>query len=63
MPVLAAIQREVEAHVGQSWEPNDDFERRRELWRIPVYLAVIAVDGANPFGRSFISRLDAALRM
>jgi protein-ribulosamine 3-kinase len=38
------------------------FAGRRELWRLPVYLAVIGVDGANPFGRSFLPRLDAALR-
>jgi fructosamine-3-kinase len=40
-----------------------EFDRRRELWRIPVYLAVIAVDGAKPFGRAFIPRLADALAM
>jgi fructosamine-3-kinase len=40
-----------------------EFGERRELWRIFAYLAVIACDGQNPFGRSFISRLaDAAAR-
>jgi fructosamine-3-kinase len=38
------------------------FAGRRELWRLHVYLAVIGVDGANPFGRSFLPRLAAALR-
>lgn len=38
------------------------FAARRELWRLPGYLAVIAVDGASSFGRSFLPRLDAAIR-
>jgi len=38
------------------------FAGRRELWRLHVYLAVIGVDGANAFGRSFLPRLAAALR-
>jgi fructosamine-3-kinase len=38
------------------------FAGRRELWRLHVYLAVIGVDGANVFGRSFLPRLAAALR-
>ena len=28
------------------------FEARRELWRVPAYLAVIAVDGGSTFGSS-----------
>lgn len=40
---------------------DDGFDGRRELWRVFAYLAVIAVDGANPFGRSFVPRLAAAL--
>ena len=40
---------------------DDSFDGRRELWRVFAYLAVIAVDGANPFGRSFVARLAAAL--
>jgi fructosamine-3-kinase len=39
----------------------DDLQERTELWRVPAYLAVIAVDGANPFGGSFIGRLADAL--
>jgi fructosamine-3-kinase len=38
------------------------FAWRRELWRLHGYLAAIAVDGANPFGRSFLPRIAAALR-
>ena len=38
------------------------FGDRRELWRLPVYLAVIAVDGDHAFGRSFLPRLAAAVR-
>ena len=38
------------------------FAGRRELWRPPVYLAVIAPDGASAFGRSFLPRLAAAVR-
>jgi fructosamine-3-kinase len=38
------------------------FGGRRELWRLHAYLAVIAVDGANPFGRSFLPRLAGAVR-
>ena len=36
------------------------FAGRRELWRLPTYLAVIAVDGASPFGRECLTRLAAA---
>jgi fructosamine-3-kinase len=38
------------------------FADRRELWRIFAYLAVIAVDGHNPFGRQFADRLAGAIR-
>ena len=41
---------------------DSGFELRRELWRIPVYLAVVGVDQGTEFGRSFIPRLDDALR-
>ncbi len=43
-------------------EIDPGFVQRCELWRIPIYLAVIAVDVSNPFGRAFIARLDEALR-
>ncbi len=32
---------------------DDGFAERRELWRLFGYLAVVAVDGRNEFGRSF----------
>ncbi|MGH3173688.1 MAG: fructosamine kinase family protein [Streptosporangiaceae bacterium] len=38
------------------------FAGRRELWRLPAYLAVIAVDGDGPFGRRYLERLAAAVR-
>lgn len=38
------------------------FAGRRELWRLHAYLAVIAVDGAGAFGRSFLPRLADAVR-
>jgi fructosamine-3-kinase len=38
------------------------FAGRRELWRLFGYLAVVAVDGGNPFGRSILPRLAAAVR-
>ncbi len=38
------------------------FAGRRELWRLPTYLAVISVDGAGPFGRECLTRLAAAVR-
>lgn len=41
---------------------DNSFAERRELWRIFSYLAVIAVDGQNPFGRQFVTRLADALR-
>jgi fructosamine-3-kinase len=38
------------------------FPGRRELWRLHLYLAAIAVGGATPLGRSFLPRLAAAIR-
>ena len=38
------------------------FAGRRELWRLAGYLAAIAVAGASEFGRSFLPRLEAAVR-
>src|SRR5262249_12956707 len=40
---------------------EDGFDERRELWRVFSYLAVIAEDGQNPFGRQFVARLADAL--
>jgi fructosamine-3-kinase len=38
------------------------FPGRRELWRLHLYLAAIAVGGATDFGRTFLPRLAAAVR-
>ena len=38
------------------------FADRRELWRLPTYLAVITVDGNQPFGRHHTARLADAVR-
>jgi fructosamine-3-kinase len=38
------------------------FAQRRELWRLSGYLAVVAVDGANPFGQRILTRLADAVR-
>lgn len=37
------------------------FEGRRELWRIFSYLAIVANDGGNPFGQTFVGRLADAI--
>ena len=37
------------------------FPARRDLWRLPVYLAVISVDGHGPEGRVAINRLASAI--
>jgi fructosamine-3-kinase len=39
------------------------FPERRELWRLPAYLAVVAVDGPGPFGRRYLGRLAGAVRL
>jgi fructosamine-3-kinase len=50
-----AAYREV-AHV------DPGFAGRRELWRLPTYLAVISADGGSLFGRGCLIRLAAAVR-
>jgi fructosamine-3-kinase len=39
------------------------FAGRRELWRLPTYLAVIAVDGGSPLRRECLTRLAEAVRL
>jgi fructosamine-3-kinase len=39
------------------------FAERRELWRLPAYLAVITVAGDTPFGHRYLDRLAAAVRL
>ncbi len=41
---------------------DSGFPGRRELWRIPAYLAVVQVAGGNAFGRGFLARLVEAVR-
>jgi len=40
---------------------DSGFLARRELWRVFAYLAVVTVDGANPFGQRFLMRLTDAV--
>lgn len=42
---------------------DEGFRERRELWRLRGYLAVIAVDGANAFGRAFLDRIARAVAL
>jgi len=37
------------------------FPGRRELWRLPSYLAIITVDGRGPYGLAAIDRLASAI--
>jgi fructosamine-3-kinase len=39
------------------------FVQRRELWRLPAYLAVVAVDGSGSFGRRYLDRVSGAIRL
>jgi fructosamine-3-kinase len=39
----------------------DGFTDRRELWRLPAYLAIVAVTGDTAFGRGFLARVAAAV--
>jgi hypothetical protein len=48
----------------QEIQPVDPgFAGRRELWRLPAYLAVVAVAGGTSFGRTYLDRLAAAVRL
>ncbi len=38
------------------------FTERRDLWRTLGYLAVVTVDGDNPFGRPILAQLDDIVR-
>lgn len=52
--VLAAYQEILPVDRG--------FVGRRELWRLPAYLAVLAVAGGTPFSRAYLDRLAVAVR-
>ncbi|MCK9897829.1 hypothetical protein [Frankia sp. AgB32] len=54
--------RSCSARTRRSSRVDAGFPGRRELWRLRAYFAVIAVAGSTVFGRSFLSRLAAAVR-
>jgi fructosamine-3-kinase len=56
------VPADVLAAYGEAVPLDPGFADRRELWRLPTYLAVIAVDGPGPFGRQCLTRLADALR-
>jgi len=60
--IYSPVDPELFRAYAESAPLDPGFAGRRELWRLPGYLAAIAVAGANAFGRSFIPRLDAAIR-
>ena len=56
------VPADVLAAYGEAARLDPGFADRRELWRLPTYLAVIAVAGPGPLGRQCLTRLAAALR-
>jgi fructosamine-3-kinase len=59
---FAPVPGDVLAAYAQAAPLDPGFAGRRELWRLPTYLAVIAVDGGSAFGRESLTRLADALR-
>ena len=59
---FSPVHPEVLRAYGELGPLDPGFAGRRELWRLHAYLAVIAVDGAGAFGRSFLPRLADAVR-
>jgi fructosamine-3-kinase len=60
---FAPVPEEVFAGYQEIVSIDQGFAERRELWRLFAYLAVVTVDGQNPFGRSFLGRIaDAVAR-
>ena len=59
---FSPVHPEVLRAYGELAPLDPGFAGRRELWRLHAYLAVIAVDGAGAFGRSFLPRLADAVR-
>jgi len=55
------VPADVLAAYGEVAALDPGFADRRELWRLPTYLAVIAVDGPGPFGRQCLTRLARAV--
>jgi fructosamine-3-kinase len=56
------VPADVLAAYGEAAPLDPGFADRRELWRLPAYLAVIAVAGPSPLGRECLTRLAAAVR-
>jgi len=61
LDIFTEVPREVFDAYSDAHAIDPAFGERRELWRMFAYLAVIAVDGANPFGRQFVQRLADAV--
>ena len=59
--VFSPVAPELFGAYAQFGQVDPGFADRRELWRLPGYLGVIAVDGGADFGRAFLSRLAAAV--
>jgi hypothetical protein len=60
--IYSPVDPELFRAYAESAPLDPGFAGRCELWRLSGYLAAIAVAGANAFGRSFLPRLDAAIR-
>ena len=60
--IYAPVGPELFRAYAESAPLDPGFAGRCELWRLAGYLAAIAVAGASAFGRSFLPRLDAAIR-
>jgi fructosamine-3-kinase len=56
------VPADVLAAYGEAAPLDPGFAGRRELWRLPTYLAVIAVDRPGPAGRQCLTRLAQAVR-
>jgi fructosamine-3-kinase len=59
---LQPASDEVLAGYGDVTPIDPGFPRRRDLWRMFAYLAVVSVDGDPPFGRRMLARLASAVR-
>nr|CEL13923.1 Ribulosamine/erythrulosamine 3-kinase potentially involved in protein deglycation [Kibdelosporangium sp. MJ126-NF4]CTQ88290.1 Ribulosamine/erythrulosamine 3-kinase potentially involved in protein deglycation [Kibdelosporangium sp. MJ126-NF4] len=58
---FAPVPHDVFAAYGDVTPIDPEFRRRRELWRLFGYLAVITVDGSSAFGRPFLDRIADAI--
>jgi fructosamine-3-kinase len=59
---FAPVPGDVLDAYAAAWPLDPGFAGRRELWRLPTYLAVIAVDGDSTFGIQCLTRLAEAVR-